>query len=67
MKSGRSLCFWGVSMWLQEVSSCVLGDPWRSGKVALEVWQARVRVEQKKEEETKEEEEEEEEEGKVTS
>ena len=32
VKSGRFLCFWGVSRWLQEVSSCVLGGPWRSGE-----------------------------------
>ena len=30
--SGRFQCFWGVSRWLQEVSSCVQGGPTRSGE-----------------------------------
>ena len=44
VKSGRFQCFWGVSRWLQEVSSCVPGGPRRSGEaqssrtVARELW-----------------------------
>jgi hypothetical protein len=32
VKSGRFQCFWGVSRWLQEVSSCVQGGFRRSGE-----------------------------------
>ena len=32
VKSGRFLCSWGVSRWLQEVSSCVQGGLRRSGE-----------------------------------
>ena len=32
VKCGRFLCSWGVSRWLQEVSSCVQGGLRRSGE-----------------------------------
>ena len=44
VKSGRFLSFWGVSRWLQEVSSCVQGGPSKSGEgkssrmVVRELW-----------------------------
>ena len=32
VKSGRLLCFWGVSRSLEELTSCDPGNPWRSGE-----------------------------------
>ena len=32
VKSGRFLCFWGMSRWFQEVASCVPGGPSMSGE-----------------------------------